>query len=130
MERYLLYSAICLLTVWMTASGAFAQGANPCDGDIARFCANLRPGGGAIADCLKQNEAQLSPECKEQHLAEVGEAIRQTEEACGDDSVKFCGSYLQQKGYRLLDCLKLNVTGLSPNCRTKLYEALRMMHYY
>jgi hypothetical protein len=113
----------------VTASGAFAQYVNPCDDDIARLCANVQPGGGRMAECLKQNEERLSPECRQQHLTEVGEALRQTQEACGDDMVKFCGSSLQKPGYQLLDCLKLNSTGLSPECKNKLLKALEHMHY-
>jgi len=128
MKRLLAHSMACLVML-AAASGAFAQYTNPCDGDIARFCGNIEPGKGRIADCLRQNEAQLSPGCKEQHLTELTEVLRQTQQACEVDSVKFCGSELQQRGVRLLNCLKLNEPSLSPDCRTKLFEALELMHY-
>lgn len=113
----------------VAVAGAFAQGVNPCDEDIERFCANIPPGKGQIADCLKQNEAQLSPGCRRQHLAEVAETLRQTDQACKEDSARFCGSYLQQPGYPLLNCLKLNAPSLSPECKAKLFDALELMHY-
>jgi hypothetical protein len=128
MKRFPVYVLICLIAL-LTASPVFAQDDNPCAGDIARFCGNIQPGEGRIADCLKQNEAQLSPGCKAQHLAEVAEALRQTQDACNDDSVRFCGIYLQPPGEGLLKCLKLNATSLSPQCREKLFETLMMMHY-
>ena len=128
MKRLTGYLIACLVML-VTATGSLAQGANPCAGDIERFCGNVEPGKGRIADCLKQNEAQLSPECKLQHLAEVGEVLRQTQQACEVDSVKFCGSEQQQHDIRLLNCLKLNATSLSPECRTRLFEALDLMHY-
>jgi hypothetical protein len=124
MKRILIFALSCALLL-TTASVAFTQDTTACDGDIARFCSNIQPGQGLIADCLKQNEAQLSPACKQKNLAALAEAIRQTQRACEVDSVKFCGSELQQPGGgRLLNCLKLNASQLSPDCRSKVFEVL------
>jgi hypothetical protein len=128
MKRDLIYSVVILVTCVM-ASGVFAQRVNPCDGDIARFCANIRPGGGAIAECLRQNEAQLSPDCKAQHLADVAEVLKQTDQECKSDVGKYCGSYWQEGGLPLLDCLRRFGPSLSPECNKKLFEALELMHY-
>jgi len=128
MKRLVAYVIACLVML-VTAPGSFAQqSANPCEGDIAKFCANVRPGSGAIADCLSQNEAQLSTECKKMHLDKLGEVLRQTQQVCEPDSSKFCGAERQQ-GIQLLKCLRTNQTGLSSECRTKLFEALELMHY-
>jgi len=128
MKRLVAYFTACLVML-VTASGSFAQQYdNPCEGDIARFCSNLRPGSGIIAECLSQNEAQLSPGCKDMHLAKLAELLKQTKQACESDSSKFCGAELQQ-GIQLLRCLRINKTGLSPDCRTKLFEAFELMHY-
>lgn len=35
-----------------------------CQGDVEKFCKDVQPGGGRVARCLKQNEAQLSSTCK------------------------------------------------------------------
>ncbi len=128
MARFLVY-VLASCAVLAAALVSSAQQSNPCAADIERFCAHLRPGRGIIADCLKKNEAQLSPECRAQHLAEISEALKNTQEACEEDSVKFCGSYLQQPGIRLLECLKMNAAGLSPVCKKRLFEALEEMHY-
>lgn len=121
---------IASLVVLATASVSFAQlYGNPCEGDIAKFCANIRPGSGAIADCLNQNEAQLSAGCKQMHLDKLGEVARQTEDVCEADSSKFCGAERQQQGIPLIRCLRTNQPGLSPECRKKLFEALELMHY-
>ena len=35
-----------------------------CRADEAKFCKDVRPGGGRIIRCLKQHEAELSPACQ------------------------------------------------------------------
>jgi hypothetical protein len=37
--------------------------------EMERLCKDIQPGEGRIAQCMKKNEAQLSPECKA-HIAE------------------------------------------------------------
>jgi hypothetical protein len=36
-----------------------------CKGDIKNLCNTTKPGGGRILQCLRQHEAELSPQCKE-----------------------------------------------------------------
>ena len=35
-----------------------------CADDVQKFCKDVKPGQGRIAKCLKENEKDLSPECK------------------------------------------------------------------
>jgi hypothetical protein len=35
-----------------------------CEDDAKKFCAGVQPGGGRIAQCLKQHEADLSDACR------------------------------------------------------------------
>ena len=35
-----------------------------CKGDVQKFCADKKPGGGHIMECLKGHEAELSEGCK------------------------------------------------------------------
>jgi len=37
-----------------------------CKGDAKKLCEGIKPGGGKIAQCLKQHESELSPACKAQ----------------------------------------------------------------
>jgi Golgi apparatus protein 1 len=34
-----------------------------CKDDLGKFCKNVRPGGGRLAQCLRQYDAELSPGC-------------------------------------------------------------------
>jgi hypothetical protein len=36
-----------------------------CKADVKQFCANVKPGKGAIADCMKSHVADISDGCKE-----------------------------------------------------------------
>lgn len=39
--------------------------ATSCRGDIAKYCKEVKPGGGRMLLCLKEHAADLSAECKE-----------------------------------------------------------------
>jgi hypothetical protein len=41
-----------------------------CKGDLGQYCKDVQPGQGRITRCLRENEAKLSPSCREQ-LAKV-----------------------------------------------------------
>ena len=36
-----------------------------CKDDMTKHCNGIKPGGGKILQCLKQHEAELTPQCKE-----------------------------------------------------------------
>jgi hypothetical protein len=53
---------------------AAAQSATPeqraavetaCKADVTKLCPDVQPGGGRIAVCLRQNEKQVSTQCRE-----------------------------------------------------------------
>ena len=37
-----------------------------CRNDISRFCRDVSPGGGRVAECLEKHRSELSPNCSEQ----------------------------------------------------------------
>jgi hypothetical protein len=47
-----------------------------CQPDLAQFCGDVRPGGGRIKSCIKENWRQLSPGCK-QALLQARQARQQ-----------------------------------------------------
>jgi hypothetical protein len=36
-----------------------------CDGDVKKLCPDIRPGGGRILQCLRGQESNLSPACRQ-----------------------------------------------------------------
>ncbi len=98
-----------------SAMNVFAQQGGPCTDDVAKFCKGIRPGGGAVAKCLEENEKDLSPACKEQ-ISKAKKKIQDFKEACRADVTKFCKDVPPGRG-RILQCLKQNEEELSPACK-------------
>jgi hypothetical protein len=65
---YALYDAAARLE---RAIDTIAYVASECRAEIESHCANVQPGKGRIAQCLKDNASQLSPGC-DQALTNVG----------------------------------------------------------
>jgi hypothetical protein len=100
----LLLAALALLPLAATAQDRAAIQA--CKPDLAKFCPGIKPGGGRIAECLKQHEAELAPACQAT-VAKVAE--------CGPDIKKFCGAASAPAALR--ECIKSHASELSPACR-------------
>jgi hypothetical protein len=129
MKRFAVYFLVCSVML-VTASGALAQQyVNPCAGDIAKFCSNVQPGKGYIADCLSRNEAQLSPKCRSMHLEDLAEVVRQMHQVCTSDTQKFCAREQMQSGAALMSCMWSWRGSLSPDCNTKFLEVLELLRY-
>ncbi len=69
---YALYDAAAQLE---RAINAMSYVANECGDDLDKFCANIEPGQGRLADCLKKNEAKVSGRCK-QAFKDVGTSLK------------------------------------------------------
>ena len=39
-----------------------------CEPDVAKFCKDVKPGDGAVKQCLQSHESELAQECKDTHL--------------------------------------------------------------
>ena len=58
--EYALYDAAAQL---QRALGAISYVVNECKTDLETHCANIEPGGGRLAACIKRNESALTPRC-------------------------------------------------------------------
>ena len=44
------------------------EAAQACHDDVLKFCKDVQPGGGRIANCLREHQSELSPECQQKWL--------------------------------------------------------------
>ena len=133
-------AAVCAASLFATA--AFAppavaakqhSGRDVCRADVERLCKGVQPGGGRIAQCLKDNEASVSAECK-QHMAKMREHMQQRaqafDQACKGDVDQYCKNVQRGQG-RVVHCLRDNEAKLSPSCKgelAKMDEQRRQAH--
>src|ERR1700752_2813181 len=113
---FIIIATVASYLTLLGGTGAFAQGAGACAGDIENFCPSVQPGGGRMAQCLLQHKQQLSPGCKI-HIAQVAEQLKEVHEACEDDIMVFCPG-VKPGGGRIAQCLKANKAWLSLECKS------------
>jgi hypothetical protein len=101
---------------------AFAQN-RPCANDTAKFCKDVK-GLQARMACLKQREAELSPQCQARVHA-MATRIQQLSDACQSDVQQFCPNISPGSG-RLAKCLKEHQSELSSTCKNELAQARSM----
>jgi hypothetical protein len=59
--EYALYDAAAQLERALTA---LTYVANECRDDLAKYCANIKPGEGRLLQCIDKNEAKVTKRCK------------------------------------------------------------------
>jgi ElaB/YqjD/DUF883 family membrane-anchored ribosome-binding protein len=119
-------AAACLGSFFATTVLAADQaaGRGACRADVEKLCKDVERGHGGIAKCLKDNEAQLSPECK-QHLTQMQEhmhaRMQEFAEACKGDVEQYCKDAQPGHG-RIGKCLKENEAKLSQACKDQMAQ--------
>ena len=99
-----------------------------CEEDARKFCAGVQPGGGRIARCLQQHQADLSEACRSEgrKMEEEGRAhralLQEVQKSCRDDAQKFCAG-VQPGGGRIASCLKSHKSDLSRDCTAAVEQA-------
>ncbi|MDB9924943.1 cysteine rich repeat-containing protein [bacterium] len=98
-----------------------------CEEDRVKLCSGTKWGGGATEQCLKDNRAELSTQCKLEVFrreVEESEDVRYDgflAEMCAGDKNAFCGDVTPGEG-RIMACLEAHVGAakFSSECRTIL----------
>jgi hypothetical protein len=99
-----------------------AHAQDPCVEDAKQFCGEVKVGSGRVQECLRQNEAKLSPACKEKRKAteaKFRDLIEEFGKACGRDMRRLCNE-LQPGAGRVAACLMRQEDDLSSSCRAKV----------
>jgi hypothetical protein len=109
---------LCLMSLPLVGMEVRAEDARPCAADTAKFCKDVKPGGGRIAKCLKEHENELSGACRA-HQAEVEKKGKEAFQACHDDISQFCKD-VKPGGGRIAKCLKEHGAELSAECKELL----------
>jgi hypothetical protein len=117
---YAVVMAAAVLMLLVAAFPTFAQIANPCAGDFAKYCSDVTPGGGRLVTCYEQKKSSMSAACISwAEAAKSNAAVAKA--ACAKEIDERCNS---EKGdpFAMLDCLQSNYVGLSMDCRVKLNQ--------
>jgi len=91
--------------------------AKACAKDVKTVCAGVKPGGGALKDCVKSHFSDLSADCQVAIIrtAAVGRA-------CKADLKQFCADVKPGKGARA-ECLKSHASEVSDGCKEAMAKA-------
>jgi hypothetical protein len=93
----------------------------PCAEDVKKLCGGVQPGGGRIAQCLKQHETELSAACRDSSQA-MKTRRQETMQACSNDVKTLCKG-VQPGGGRIAQCLKQHETELSEPCKKAMQSS-------
>lgn len=123
-------NCLTMLTIALLVSGlvpgkdAFSAETNPCAEDIAKFCADLKPGGAAVIGCLEKHESGLSDACRAHEAKMHGKRAEKKElvkelidfhQACRGDISRLC-SDVKQESEQMINCLNQHEKDLSLPC--------------
>jgi hypothetical protein len=122
-------SALLVCAGIMAGTDAWAAATNPCAGDIAKYCPDVKPGA-ATVQCLEINENKLTPECRAYEIkmhGKRGEMREQVDEqqkfrrVCANDIELFCkDADLTKVG--IMGCLEMHDKVLSAPCAAGIKE--------
>jgi hypothetical protein len=119
--RLTLWLVIACVGILLAGTDAYAQGQRgPCADDIAKFCKDVKPGGGRLVQCIQEHEKELSPSCTAS-IEEAKKKLKDAHQACDDDVQKFCKDVKSGQG-RIVSCLREHQKDLSPTCRATMVQ--------
>src|SRR5271165_6747915 len=104
---------IATAALLLGAPAAFAAPsalAKVCAADVKQYCGDVKPGKGAVKDCVKAHYNDLSPDCQVAivRAAAVGKA-------CKADVKQFCAD--SKSGKAATACLQSHMAEVSDGCK-------------
>ncbi len=95
--------------------------ANPCDGDIDKYCGDIQPGQKEITSCLNSQDGQISFQCRN-WLRVYASIVDDLDNACGASARDFCRDVRPGFG-RVAKCLSSDYDRLPEDCRRALQNS-------
>jgi Cysteine rich repeat len=121
-RRFVFSGAVALGFFGACISGEVRAQDMPCTEEIRTFCADVQPGGGRILQCLKNNEAKLSPACTAR-VNDLQGAVSGPLGACRDDWAAYCyHPRASTSRQAMIQCLQANQAKVSAGCQKALRE--------
>jgi hypothetical protein len=119
-RRFVFFGAVALGLFGAGLSEDASAQDIPCTEEIRTLCADVQPGGGRILQCLKANDAKLSPACT-QRVSELQELVSGPLGACRDDFAAHCyHPRTSTSRQAVIQCLQANRANVSPGCQQAL----------
>ena len=121
LRQFFLCGAVAAGVVGFTPSDAVRAQDVPCTEEIRTFCADVQPGGGRIIQCLRRNEAQLSPACVKRIDDLLAAFSGPVGAACREDWAALCyHPRASTDRHAMLQCLQANHANVSAGCQKAL----------
>jgi Golgi apparatus protein 1 len=108
---------ILILFVSGFSQVSFSAVKGACEEELEKYCSNIQPGEGRIADCLKRYDNMLSQECKD-FLTKHSDALKKLKDVCSADAYEYCRD-VKTSYRRIVHCLEEHILDLQPDCRAK-----------
>ena len=128
MKRHLVSLLLGAVTLGVV-TGAAPRGGEaqdmPCTKEIEAFCSDVQVGGGRILECLKKNDAMLSPSCVHR-MRDLEAAFSGPLSVCRDDWAAYCYHPRASGGENIQQCLLANQAKVSTACQKALEGAAGM----
>ena len=119
-RRFVVSGAVALGLLGAGISGEVRGQEVPCTAEIRTFCFDVQPGGGRILQCLKANEAKLSPACTGR-VNDLQGTVSGPLGACRDDWAALCYHPRASTGRQeMIQCLQANRANVSAVCQKAL----------
>lgn len=117
MKKIIYITGVLLLTFGLSAQEkpVNVDNAKPCKEDRKNLCQGIKPGGGRIWKCFKENESKLSEGCK-LHIEAKKAEHKEAHAKCKADRKKFCKD-VKPGEMRIINCLKEHEAELSAGCK-------------
>jgi len=99
-----------------------------CGADIQKFCKGVNLGNDRLRNCLNQNQANVSSQCKAGYARAMDllqkriNAQRTVTKICDSDIRRFCGGVQPGDG-NILGCVLLAQKQVSPQCNQAVTDA-------